>query len=138
MRDGEAPARADPDALTRVRAAHMLCPEMSRPEQRSSERVATSLPIRIERGEAIVDATTSNLSLGGVLVSAGMSPPPAMGETFAVALALPTLAEPLRAKAQVRWIGSAGEYGLQFLTGFRARETYALGQWLDRIRKGTP
>ena len=111
---------------------------MSRPEQRISERVATSLPIRIERGDAVIEATTSNLSLGGALVTAGMSPPPTMGETFAVALALPTLAEPLRAKAQVRWIGSTGEYGLQFITGFRARETWALGQWLDRIRKGTP
>jgi PilZ domain len=111
---------------------------MTRPEQRSSERIATSLPIRIERGDVVIEAHTVNVSLGGVLVGTRLQPPATVGEKVSVALALPTLAEPLRAQAEVRWIGGAGECGLQFVTGFRAREAYALGQWLEKIRKGTP
>lgn len=111
---------------------------MSRPEQRQSERVATSLPIRIERGDQVVEGTTINVSLGGVLVAVRFEPAATLGERFTIALALPTLAEPLRAQAEVRWIGLSGEHGLQFTTGFRARETYAIGQWLDKQRKGSP
>ncbi|HWB73604.1 MAG TPA: PilZ domain-containing protein [Nannocystaceae bacterium] len=111
---------------------------MSRPEQRQSERIATDLPIRIERGDAVIDARTINMSLGGVLVDVRLSPAATIGERFGIALALPTLPDPLRAQAEVRWIGLTGEHGLQFVTGFRAKETWALGQWLDKIRKGSP
>jgi PilZ domain-containing protein len=111
---------------------------MSRPELRRSERVATELPIRIERGEVVIEARTINMSLGGVLVAARFQPPARIGERFPIALSLPTLPEPLRAQAEVRWIGLTGEAGLQFVTGFRAKETWALGQWLDRLRKESP
>ena len=35
-----------------------------------------------------------------------------------------------------REAASVGEFGLQFATGLRARETWALGQWLEKARKG--
>jgi len=105
-------------------------------ENRRNERFETVLAIRIDRGGVIVEGTTVNLSLGGALVRARLEPAPKIGERVAISLSLPTLGEPLRAEAEVRWIGAVGEFGLQFATGFRARETWALGQWLERMRKG--
>lgn len=105
-------------------------------ENRKTERFETVLAIRIDRGGVVVEGTTVNLSLGGTLVRARLEPKPKIGERMSIALSLPTLGEPLRADAEVRWIGVADELGLQFATGFRAKETWALGQWLDRMRKG--
>jgi len=105
-------------------------------DKRKYERVETVLAIQLERDGAIVEGTTVNASLGGVLVRAHLEPAPHIGDRLAIALTLPTLTEPVRAQAEVRWIGRAGEFGLQFATGLRARETWALGQWLERARKG--
>ena len=112
-------------------------------DKRKNERVETVLAIQLERDGAIIEGTTVNASLGGVLVRARLEPAPKIGERIGIALALPTIAEPVRAQAEVRWIGRAEatgsgdrEFGLQFATGLRARETWALGQWLERARKG--
>jgi hypothetical protein len=109
---------------------------MAAADKRKNERVETVLAIQLDRGGEIVEGTTVNASLGGVLVRARLDPTPVVGERIGIALALPTLAEPVRAHAEVRWVGPAGEFGLQFATGLRARETWALGQWLERARKG--
>ncbi len=111
---------------------------MTRSELRKTERVDTKLAIRIDRAGERVDGETINLSLGGTLLRATIEPPPRVGERWQIELVLPTLDAPLRADAEVRWVGGDGECGVQFSTGFRARETWALGQWFDRIRKGTP
>jgi hypothetical protein len=109
-------------------------------DKRKSERVETVLAIQLDRDGTIIEGTTVNASLGGVLVRAELHPPPRIGERIGIALTLPTLSEPVRAHAEVRWIGRPGpgytEFGLQFATGLRARETWALGQWLERARKG--
>jgi c-di-GMP-binding flagellar brake protein YcgR len=109
---------------------------MNRPEQRTTERIATTLAVRVERDGKVFEGETVNLSLGGMLLNVVTDPPPRVGERWDVSVVLPTLEQPLRAQAEVRWIGLASECGVQFSTGFRARETWALGQWLDRIRKG--
>lgn len=111
---------------------------MTRQELRKTERVDTILAVRIERAGAVFEGTTVNLSLGGSLLRVVLEPAAHVGERWQLALSLPTLAEPLRADADVRWVGLGAECGVQFATGFRARETWALGQWLDRIRKGLP
>jgi hypothetical protein len=110
-------------------------------DKRKNERVETVLAIQLERDGAIIEGTTVNASLGGVLVRARVEPEPHVGDRIGIALTLPTLAEPVRAQAEVRWIGrppgkGENELGLQFATGLRARETWALGQWLERARKG--
>src|SRR5687768_8276332 len=111
-------------------------PGMQPADKRKNERVETVLAIQLDRDGTIVEGTTVNMSLGGVLVRADLHPVPRIGDRIGIALALPTLSEPVRAQAEVRWIGRGGEYGLQFATGLRARETWALGQWLERARKG--
>lgn len=105
-------------------------------DKRKNERVETVLAIQIDRGGEIIEGTTINASLGGLLVRARLDPPAKIGERVAIALTLPTLGEPVRAQAEIRWVGRAGEFGLQFATGLRARETWALGQWLEGARKG--
>ncbi|MBK6915910.1 MAG: PilZ domain-containing protein [Deltaproteobacteria bacterium] len=105
-------------------------------EQRRTERIATTLAILVTRDGVEHRGSTINLSLGGALVRVQLTPPPHVGQRVRVALTVPTHAAPLVADAEVRWIGPLGEYGLQFVTGFRARETWALGQWLERVRKG--
>lgn len=111
---------------------------MGRPEQRKAERLDTRLAVRCIRGDAAFDGETINLSLGGTLMRIVVDPPPTVGETWQLEIVLPTLAEPLRVTAEVRWIGLSGECGVQFSTGFRARETWALGQWFDGLRKAAP
>ncbi len=114
----------------------MLAVPMNRPELRKTERVSTSLVVHIERDGAALVGETINLSLGGMLLRVDADPAPRVGERWQVAVELPTLEQPLRAAAEVRWVGLANDCGLQFATGFRAKETWALGQWLERIRKG--
>ncbi|HET6581982.1 MAG TPA: PilZ domain-containing protein [Nannocystaceae bacterium] len=105
-------------------------------DKRKHERVETALPIRIDRKGEIVDGTTVNASLGGVLVRVRFEPALQIGERVGVSLSIPTIGEPVRAEAEVRWVGLAGELGLMFATGLRAKETWALGQWLESVRKG--
>lgn len=109
---------------------------MNRPEQRTTERVSTTLTVRIVRDGGAIVGETLNLSLGGMLLRVDATPPPRVGEKWSVAVDLPTLEQPLRAEAEVRWVGLTNECGVQFATGFRAKETWALGQWLDKIKKG--
>lgn len=111
---------------------------MTRAELRKSDRVGTRLVVRIERVGVHLIAETINLSLGGALLRVAFDDPPRIGEQWSLGLVLPTLDQPLLVGADVRWLGPPDECGVQFTTGFRARETWALGQWLDRIRKGLP
>lgn len=110
---------------------------MNRPELRRSERFATRIEARITRGDRILVGHTVNVSLGGVLLNVAVDPAPQVGERWQVEMTLPTLPEPLRATAEVRWIGLGGEYGVQFTTGFRAKETWAFGQWIDQLRRAS-
>lgn len=105
-------------------------------DQRRTERIATELAIVVTHGGIEHRGATINLSLGGALVRVQLDPPATVGQRVRIALTVPTHAAPLAADAEVRWLGHGGEYGLQFVTGFRARETWALGQWLERVRKG--
>ena len=102
-------------------------------DKRKHERVETTLAIRIDRNGEIIEGTTVNASLGGVLVRARIQL--RIGERIAIALTIPTISEPIRADAEVRWVGLSGEIGLMFATGLRAKETWALGQWLETERK---
>lgn len=105
-------------------------------EQRKWERIAVEQDIRVRRGEQEHTGRTSNLSLGGVGLHVELSPPPKIGERMRVMFDVPSLGKPLEAEAEVRWCSTADAtwIGLQFVTGFRARETWALGRYLEGLK----
>jgi c-di-GMP-binding flagellar brake protein YcgR len=106
-------------------------------EKRKTERFDAAVEVMIARNGIEVAGMTINLSLGGAQVRARLDPPPRLGEKVRVALSLPTHGAPISADAEIRWISELerDRIGVQFVTGFRARETWALGQFLDRLRR---
>lgn len=69
-----------------------------------------------------------NLALGGAYVAERRMP---MGARVRIAFRIPGIEESVDTPATVRW-GDAGGIGLQF-DGLRARETWALGKYLDSL-----
>jgi hypothetical protein len=96
--------------------------------------VVIELPVRIARGDRVLSATTTNVSLGGMQVRAQLDPAPQLGERLAVELELETLDRPIRVDVEVRWIDAQDprRVGLQFVSSLRAREMWALARCLDR------
>jgi len=103
-------------------------------EKRLSDRVAIDLPVKIGRTGGELVGRMINLSLGGSRVELDVPVPPTVGERVHVTFSIPNVPTPLQADAEVRW-AAQGEtllVGLQFLTGFRAQETWALGRYLGK------
>lgn len=105
-------------------------------EQRQSERFAVDQAVEVSKGETVVGATMVDLSLGGLRVrleehAVGLE----IGDHVRVSFAIPTATAPLRADAEVRWRSDRDTklFGLQFVTGFRAKETWALGRFLEQL-----
>ena len=98
-------------------------------EQRQFDRKDLVIPLRIETGAEALDASTTNVSLGGARVDAARSLP--FGTKVKVRIRLPALTEESVIDAEVRWVqpGAPGRFflGLQFQR-VRARETWALNQ----------
>ncbi len=109
---------------------------MAGEEQRASERILVRRDIELVRGSDTLRGATENLSLGGALVRIAAEPPLRAGERLGVSFTLPGLQEPVRAEADVRWVNDVdrGLAGIQFLTGFRAKETWALHQLINRLK----
>lgn len=107
---------------------------MAASDKRASTRYEVEIEMHVaaEGREAI--GRTLNLSLGGTLVHVPVDPPLRVGERVRVSFRVPELATPMAASADVRWVGDLDErlVGLQFSTGFRAKETWALGRFLER------
>lgn len=107
-------------------------------EQRANPRIDAKLElVVIVEGQDVV-CETLNLSLGGAKIRLALDPPPAIGAQLDIRFAIPELAEPIRAQAQVRWVdpGAVCVVGLQFSMGFRAKETWALSRFLE-AKQGT-
>jgi c-di-GMP-binding flagellar brake protein YcgR len=105
-------------------------------EKRTSERIFVEQEIRVERGEEAHEGLTSNISLGGAQLRVELSPPVEIGERIRVSFRVPQLPEPLEAQAEVRWRSEidGSLIGIQFLTGFRAKQTWALNRYLDELK----
>jgi len=103
-------------------------------DKRTSTRFQVEIDIQLMHGEQRALGRTVNLSLGGVLLRASTEIPIKVGDRVEVSIRLPDLDRPLVAKADVRWINHHDPelVGIQFVTGFRAKETWALGRFLDR------
>lgn len=103
-------------------------------EKRASTRYDVELDMEVVASGQAVTAKTMNLSLGGALVRVPAEQSLRVGDRIAVMFRLPDLDKPLSAKADIRWVNDVDPevVGLQFVTGFRAKETWALGKFLER------
>lgn len=99
---------------------------------RANTRYMVRLETEVVRGGQPVEAFIVDLSLGGALLEAAFDPPMPVGERIDVSFRLPDLDKPLRATAEVRWVEPEA-IGIQFVTGFRAKETWALGRFFERM-----
>lgn len=103
-------------------------------DKRSSTRYQVELEMQVVvQGDPIASRCV-NLSLGGALVRVPSETPLRVGQRVEVSFRLPDLDKPLGAKADVRWVddGDPEVVGVQFVTGFRAKETWAMGRFLER------
>lgn len=122
-------------ALTRGPAAPTLERPMASNEKRASTRYQVEIDMQVVAPDGReTPARTLNLSLGGGLVRVLTPISFQVGDRVRVSFRVPDLATPLVASADVRWIGDLDDalLGLQFMTGFRAKETWALGRFLEK------
>ncbi len=106
-------------------------------DNRRTERFEIQHEVSVTRGDVEVLGVTQNISLGGIRLRVDLDPPAQIGDRLSVTLRIPQLDRPLRADAEVRWRDKEDKatIGVQFLTGFRAKETWALGQFLEVHRR---
>ena len=105
-------------------------------DKRAHERYEVELDVDLVRGETNVGARTINLSRGGMLLRAPTDPPLAVGQRVRLTFRVPDLEAPIGCDADVRWRNrvDATEVGVQFTSGLRAKEVWALGRLLERLR----
>ncbi|MEM6292381.1 MAG: PilZ domain-containing protein [Myxococcota bacterium] len=101
-------------------------------DKRRSQRYDAQLALRVTRGDDTVVGMTQNVSLGGVMASVPLEPVPALGERLQLSFSIPQLDAPIEVEAEVRWAAESG-LGLQFMTGLRAKQTWALGRFLESL-----
>jgi hypothetical protein len=105
-------------------------------DKRRTKRFDVQLALRVRRGDEEVTGMTQNLSLGGMLASVAFEPALQVGDKVHVTFSVPQLADPIEAQAEVRWM-AAPAVGLQFVTGLRAKQTWALGKFLESLASGS-
>lgn len=105
-------------------------------DKRRTKRFDVQLALRISRGDEVVTGMTQNLSLGGMLASVDIDPPLQLGDKVQVSFSVPQLADPVEVEAEVRWTAGA-VIGLQFAAGLRAKQTWALGKFLESLASGS-
>lgn len=101
-------------------------------DKRRTKRFDVQLALRVRRGEQHITGMTQNLSRGGMLASVAVEPALKLGESLLVSFSVPKLQEPIEVEAEVRWTAGA-VIGLQFSTGLRAKQTWALGKFLASL-----
>ena len=97
--------------------------------RRSATRHDVEVPGTIAvAGAAAEPCTIKNLSLGGALLDIRKL---AMGAKVELTFRIPTLEDPIKTAAVVRW-NSDGAIGVQF-DGLRARDVWALGKYFETL-----
>jgi uncharacterized protein (TIGR02266 family) len=71
-------------------------------EQRNHSRVEYEASIDVESDDRFFTGFVRNISNGGVFVAGGSTPP--VGTKVVVRFRIPTLADPVVAEAEVRWV----------------------------------
>jgi hypothetical protein len=102
-------------------------------DKRRTQRYGIEQEVSVIRDGVEVVGVTQNISLGGIRLRVELEPPPRIGDRLSISIKIAKLDHPLRADAEVRWRDNVDKatIGVQFLTGFRAKETWALGQFLE-------
>lgn len=101
--------------------------------RRSSTRHDVDIAARMKVGDAPEDCRVKNVSMGGVLVTYRKLP---MGARVTVWFRVPTLESEIEAAGIVRW-STDDAIGVQF-DGLRAKETWALGKYIEALADGKP
>jgi hypothetical protein len=98
-------------------------------ERRDNQRFEVEVVVQIHRDGAIVDWPSEDISAGGMRLRVP-GEPPKIGERLKVSFRLPLLAAPIEAEGEVRWVdrGTPTVCGIQFSTGLRAREVWAINR----------
>jgi hypothetical protein len=96
--------------------------------RRSSTRHDVDLEGRIQIGEVIEPCGVKNLSMGGAFLAARKVP---MGTRVTLWFRVPMLPDEINASGTIRWATDQG-IGVQF-DGLRAKETWALGKYLEAL-----
>lgn len=99
---------------------------------RVHERHAIRREIKVVRGDDVAHGTTEDLSLGGAQIHVEIDPPLTTSDRIRLTFTLPDLADPVTVDAQVRWVSDVDRsyVGVQFVSGFRAKETWALNRFI--------
>ncbi|MFO0671269.1 MAG: PilZ domain-containing protein [Polyangiaceae bacterium] len=95
---------------------------------RRNPRVALDVEVEVAHGQAISRGRAHDISLGGMFVLAGESPP--FGAEVTLRFRIPGDAHELALPGIVRWVRTDG-MGIQFLP-FGVRETHAITEWVKR------
>ncbi len=104
-------------------------------DKRQTARYLVEQPVDIVRDGTASRGTTINMSLGGLCLRADLSPPARVGDRVRLRFRVPTLEEPIEVDATVRWRNEVdtATIGVQFSTGLRAKQTFALGRYLTSL-----
>ena len=97
-------------------------------DRRRADRSPVHVALELGRSDSRCEAETENLTLGGARIRTHCHPSLRVGERVHVRFELPQLRAPVEVEAEVRWVDQMDKScaGIQFLTGFRAIETWAL------------
>ena len=98
-------------------------------ERRDNQRFEVVVVVQVHRGEGTQDWPSEDISAGGMRLEV-VGDPPKIGERLKVSFKLPLLAAPIEAEGEVRWVdrGTPTLCGIQFSTGLRAREVWAINR----------
>lgn len=108
---------------------------MGRIEQRQNPRFDVDRDVIVHRSGQQYTGRMLNLSLGGARIVVLLQPAPTIGDELGLQFTVPGLEAPIEVRARVRWCADHDEatLGVQFVTGLRAKQTWAVGQYLDRL-----
>ncbi len=98
-------------------------------DRRDNQRFDYEVIVQVTRGDLSFQSVSEDVSTGGMRLRLEGAPP-RVGERLRVEFKLPLLADPIRAEAEIRWIdrSSVSSCGVQFMTGLRAREVWAINR----------
>lgn len=105
-------------------------------EKRAHDRYDVELDVSVTRDGTELEARSINLSRGGLLLHAPIDPALKIGERIRISFVVPDLDKPLACDGAVRWTSRVDPavVGVQFASGLRAKEVWALGRLLERLR----
>lgn len=102
-------------------------------ERRENLRYAVQMAVEIDFNGQHITCSAADVSIGGIKLELAEALPIAVGDSVGVTFRLPALEDAVAAPAVVRWVDRVDErvFGVQFITGLRAREVWAINRLFD-------